>query len=111
MDDSVHALIVIAELVAGVTAISVIAAAAVGMVAMNNHAVATAEVLNRLVQAGSIIRLTTILAIVAALVTLSVLGKVPSDAAVAALSGIAGFVLGGAERSSHQRERSAENSN
>ena len=94
----------IAKLAAVVAGVSAVAAAAVSIVALFRAPDAVAASVRVLVGAGSIIRLITILSIVAALVTLGCLGMVLGDAVVAALSGIAGYVLGG-ERLARQRER------
>jgi hypothetical protein len=94
----------IAKLVAIVAGISAVAVAAVSIVALLRAPDAVTDSVKALVGAGSIIRLITILAIVAALVILGCLGMVSGDAVVAALSGIAGYVLGGERLTPSRRE-------
>lgn len=65
----------------------------------------TSQVGIALVQSGSMTRMATALVIVAAIIGLRVLEKISAEAAIASLSGIAGYVLGGA-RSSTAREKS-----
>ena len=86
----------IAALCAGV-AIAGIAGTVVAFVVMLAKAPSDAmAILKASDSAGTYTRLVTILVIVAAIVALTGLDRIKGEAASAALSGIAGYVLGGA---------------
>ncbi len=58
-----------------------------------------AAVFQSMIQAGSIVRMGTACIVVAAIFALGYLNRPGASEAIAALSGVAGFVLGGAQRS------------
>lgn len=72
-----------------------VATAMVGIVGLLKAPEATAEVMLTMVQSGSVIRLGTAIVIVLAIFGLTLTDKISGEAAVAALSGIAGYLLGG----------------
>ena len=74
----------------------------VGVIGMIKMPAETLKFMEELVKSGSLIRLATILGIVAAIVILCVVGNISGEASVAALSGIAGYVLGG-EKLTHSK--------
>src|ERR1700724_3608541 len=66
-----------------------------GIVAMLKAPEAMIKVLFALINSGSIIRLATAVVIVLAVFGLRLMDKVSAEAAIATLSGIAGYLLGG----------------
>jgi hypothetical protein len=87
----------------------IIAIAAIAIVSQIKAPAQTAQSILYLIRAGSIIRLVTIMAIVAAVSILCALGKIQGEAAIAILSSIAGYVLGNEKAA--RAERREENSN
>lgn len=51
-----------------------------------------------LFQRGNFLRIATVILVIVATIFLAALGKIPENGAIAILSGVAGYVLGGLER-------------
>jgi cobalamin biosynthesis protein CbiG len=105
-------LVPLAWMATGIIVTTIISGAAVAIVGRLKAPEAFTADLRQLIAAGSIIRLATILSIVAVLAALCALDKIKGDATVAALSAIAGYVLGGeraarAERNAQRRSQNA----
>jgi hypothetical protein len=84
-----------------------LAGTAVGVVAFYKTTKGAATTFSKLIQRGSIIRLTAIMAIIWAVFALGSIGKLDAPAA-SILSGIAGFVLGRGRSGSARPEKGEE---
>jgi hypothetical protein len=104
----VTALIEIARLSAALMGLVIIALGGIGIAGFLKAPETFSNVVFALIQSGSLIRMATALVIVSGIVGLRVLDKVSGEAAIAALSGIAGYILGGV-RTPLQVAHSGEN--
>jgi hypothetical protein len=107
MSPDIDALIAIARLSAILMGIVIISGAAISIAGLMRAPEAFSKVIFALIQSGSLIRMATALVIVAAIVGLRVLDKVSGEASIAALSGIAGYVLGGVRSPSQIRQETS----
>jgi hypothetical protein len=87
----------VARLTAIIVALLIAAATAAAVVGLWKAPEQVAQITLALIQSGSVIRMAVALVIVAAIIGLRVLDKVTADSAITALSGIAGYVLGGVQ--------------
>jgi hypothetical protein len=101
VNTDVDALIQIARLAAIILGIVIVVGGAIAIVGAIKAPELAAKVLLAIIHAGSAIRMATVLVIVAAIVGLRVLDKISAEAAIGALSGIAGYILGGARNPFH----------
>ncbi|HEY2007663.1 MAG TPA: hypothetical protein VGH23_01645 [Rhizomicrobium sp.] len=96
----------VTQLVAIILIVGMVCAIGFGIVSTLKSPELVASVLARLTQTGSIIRLGTILTIVVVVFVLRLFEKIPADATITLLSGIAGYVLGAERRPGAKRSAS-----
>ena len=82
-----------------ITIVVAIPGTIIGTIAFYRAGQGTARTFSLLVQRGSIVRLTAIFAIIFCVFILAIIGVMKAEATASILSGVAGYVLGGAGRS------------
>jgi hypothetical protein len=116
MSPEIETLTEVARLTAAIVAVLIVVIGIIATFGITKSPVEFSKIAVALVQSGSVTRMATALVIVAAIIGLRVLDKISAEAAIASLSGIAGYVLGGA-RPGTSRDKSdsadylAKNSN
>ena len=88
----------IIQITAVLIAVMLLMLCVVVVIAFLKAPIETSNVLRALIQSGNLTRMVTIFGIVTAIYALRVLDKISSEATIASISGIAGYVLGQVQR-------------